>query len=179
MVSMSENSVDLEIYGGQCTLVLRSDTQTLRIKNHWVNDRVWDLTTCIEQLSDGVEAASCRWPGPANEGYFVDFVVAPDEQVSIAVSVFGWPGATNYHEIWGAERGDLAFIHRLPLAEFVMSFTASLRRLRATGVDRSGLFKQYPRPFPQLSFDRLERRAVRWGYAPTRLEEIEDPSLAD
>ena len=171
---MSETSVDLEFSFGQCTLVLRSDPQTVRIKNHWVNDRVSDLVTCVELLSDGVESAGCRWPGPSSEGHFVDFVTGPDGQVSIAVSAFRYPEGTTFPEIWSAERGDLVFNHRLPLEDFLIAFATTLRRVRATGVDRSGLIDDYPRPFPQASFDHIERRAARLGYQPTRLQEIED-----
>jgi hypothetical protein len=91
----------------------------------------------------------------------------------VAVHRFRHPDGSEFSEIWSAERGESLFGAHLALAEFTVALAAALRRVRATAVDASGMIRDYPRPFPQSEFERIETRAARYGYHPKSLAEFE------
>lgn len=173
---MAELNLDIAFSYGQCTFALAFDGQSVSIKNHWANDRFSQLLSCMNVLLDGTESISCRWQGEAQDGHFIDLVADPNGGVSVAVHNFRHPDGLEYSEIWSAERGESLFCIHLTLADFTIAFATALRRVRATVVDSSGMIKEYPRPFPQSEFERIETRAARFGYHAKSLSEIQGPS---
>lgn len=174
---MSLAVVELKFWYGQAQLTVRSPTNEVTIKNHWINDRFSELVNCVDLLLGGFESVSCRWQGVAAEGHFVDLVRDPAGGISIAVHAFRYPEGDTYSQIWSAERGDLVLSTHVPFTDFIRDFATTLRLARATAVDTSGMLTEYPRPFPQATFEHIEARAARMGYKPTPLWEIVNPPV--
>lgn len=173
---MAQVDLRIEFAYGWCTFALAADGHSTSIKNHWVNDRFSELLRCVNALLDGAESVSCRWQGPVQEGHFIDLVVDPGGGINVAVHDFRHPDGSEFFEIWSAERGECRFSVHLAFADFTIALAEALRRVRATAVDASGMITEYPRPFPQSEFERIETRAARFGYHPKPLSEVRELS---
>ncbi|WP_156756152.1 hypothetical protein [Actinokineospora pegani] len=171
---MAEIDLAVVFSRGWCTFALAFDGRSVSIKNHWASDRFPELLRCVNTLLDGAESVSCRWQGPVHEGHFIDLVADPAGGVSVAVHDFRHPDGSEFSEIWSAERGDSLFCVHVKLADFTIALASALRRVRVTAVDASGMIEDYPRPFPQSEFERIETRAARYGYHPKPLSEFAD-----
>ncbi len=144
---------------------------------HWVNDTFRDLVVCGERILAGEEVVACRWQGPLNEGHYLDFTTDPAGGLSIAVHSFRYPEGDTYEKIWSAERGELVASYQVTVRDFAVMFAQALRRVRSLSLDSAGLIRDYPWPFPQAVFERVEALARPFGYQPRVLSELRDSEI--
>lgn len=173
-VHMRIERLDVAFRAGKAFITFTTETGSIMIKSHWLNDRFAELITCVDLLANGAETASCRWQGPVNDGHCIDFVTDPEGGLNLAIHEFKHPEGFTSAEIWSAERGPAVLVCHQSLHEFVLLFTAAIRRVRLTFVEADGLLKEYPRPFPFSLFEQLERSAAPMGYQPTPMAELSE-----
>lgn len=171
--------VDLDLWGGRCTVRFRAEGDTVDLKGHWFTDCFTDLICAVADVVDGRRTACCRFTGESSRGGFVDLARDGDDGICVAVhETFYGANVRTSPELNSAARGKLLFEARVPLKDFVRDFLRALQRIRVLTVDAGGLPAHWPHTFPQCLYEDLERTATRrFGYHPLQTYELtgEDP----
>jgi len=169
-------AVRIDFSYGRCTLAVDWSGSMVTFNAYRLHRSFEELTHAVCQVAEGVAVSSCRWAsGEIAGGVFLDFVADPGDSVNIAVHEFRFDeNATEYEEIWSAERGPVLWRVRIPRAEFIIGFAAALRRARVLYADHSGYLEHWGWLFPDAEFQRLGDIAQRLGYQPASTADIRE-----
>lgn len=171
--------VDLDLWGGWCTVRFRAEGETVDMRGHWFSDCFTDLIHAVADMLEGRRTACVRFSRESGGGGFVDLARDGDDGICIAVHET-WHGADvgTRAEMRSPARGKLLLDARVPTTHFVRDYLRALQRIRTLSVDASGLSRHWPHTFPQSAYEALERIATsRFGYSTAQSYEItgEDP----
>lgn len=166
--------VDLDLWGGWCTVRFKAEGETVDLRGHWSTDCFTDLICAVTDVIGLRRTASCRFMRETGGGGFVDLALDRDEGLCVAVhETFYGTNVRTSADLNSAARGKLLLETRVPLKDFVRDFLRALQRIRVLTVDAGGLPAHWPHTFPVGLYENLEREATRrLAYRPVMTYEI-------